>query len=82
MVACYFTSFAIHKLLGFRFEMGDSVVHVHGDQSVAEALHKLWESRLSGMPILDRTSKRLIGTLRITDVPLLLDERRLFSGRK
>ncbi|CAN6446638.1 unnamed protein product [Victoria cruziana] len=78
----WFDRIADTALSEFRFEMGDSVVHVHGDQSVAEALHKLWESRLSGMPILDSTSKRLIGTLRITDVPLLLDERRLFSGRK
>ncbi|KAF3783181.1 SNF1-related protein kinase regulatory subunit gamma-1 [Nymphaea thermarum] len=79
LLAIYF--FFYHPL-SFRFEMGDSVVHVNGDQSVAEALHQLWENRLSGIPILDRTSKRLIGALRITDIPLLLDESRLFSGRK
>ncbi|XP_031477118.1 SNF1-related protein kinase regulatory subunit gamma-1-like isoform X1 [Nymphaea colorata] len=78
----WFDRIADKALCEFRFEMGDSVVHVNGDQSVAEALHQLWENRLSGIPILDRTSKRLIGALRITDIPLLLDDSRLFSGRK
>lgn len=42
----------------------------------------LWKHRISGVPVIDRQSKRVLGNVRNTDVRLLLDNHKLFSERR
>ncbi|XP_020522877.1 SNF1-related protein kinase regulatory subunit gamma-1 isoform X2 [Amborella trichopoda] len=78
----WFDSIANKPLSDFGYEKRGPVIHLHGDQSVAEGLHCLWKNRIGGIPILDSKTERLIGNFRSTDVRLLLDNDDIFKNRK
>lgn len=65
----------------FRFER-DHAIHVYGDQRIAEGFHVLWKNRTYPIAVLNRENKRLIGSLRSSDIHLLLDNDDLFHSRK
>ncbi|KAM0945932.1 putative CBS domain-containing protein [Dioscorea sansibarensis] len=59
-----------------------SVVHVYADQTLADALHFLWEKQLDGVLVIDQKAKKLTGNLRCGDIHLLLDDDSIFENRK
>lgn len=66
----------------FRFSNEEHVLHVYGDENITEAFHILWENQVGAVAVTDRESKRLIGSLRNSDVCLLLEKEDLFQNRK
>lgn len=67
---------------GFETEYNaEQLVFVHGDETLVTALHAMWKYRISGVPILDRPSKRLIGNIRYCDLLILLEDAQVFSKR-
>jgi len=58
------------------------IIHLYGDQYIIDAMDCLWKHRISGVPVIDRHSKRILGSVRNTDVRLLLDNHKLFSERR
>ncbi|XP_019053020.1 PREDICTED: SNF1-related protein kinase regulatory subunit gamma-1-like [Nelumbo nucifera] len=78
----FFDRIANKALSEFRFERGRYTSYVYGDQSLAHALHILWENQVDGIPVVNRETKKLIGTVRSNDVHLLLDNIKLFHNRK
>ncbi|OVA18758.1 CBS domain [Macleaya cordata] len=77
----WFDRIADKSLSEFRFENNGSLVYVYGDQSISDALHSLWENRVNGIPVIDRETKKLIGSVRINDIHLLTNDK-LFRDRK
>lgn len=69
-------------MLSFRIGNEDHIVHVYGDQSIAEALHVLWKNRSGVVAVRDRESKRLIGSIRNSDIYLLLENDNIFRSLK
>lgn len=65
-----------------RFENDKRAVFVCGDQSIAEAMHILWQSQMGAVAVVERETKRLIGCMRNIDLHLLLDNIDLFNNRK
>ncbi|XP_059654881.1 SNF1-related protein kinase regulatory subunit gamma-1-like [Cornus florida] len=78
----WFDSIADKALSEFHYENDEHVVHVYGDQSIAEAIHILWKKRIGAVAVVERETNRLIGCVRSTDLHLLLDNDDLFSNRK
>lgn len=72
----------LHPCFLYRFEHREHVVHVYGDQSIAEALHALWKSRTGVIAVTDRENKRVIGSVRNSDVYLLLESGNLLHNKK
>lgn len=69
----------------FRFETehnAGQMVFVYSDDSLMKALRAMWKYRISGVPILDRSSKSLLGNIRYCDVRILLDKPHVFMRRK
>lgn len=58
------------------------VVSVFSDQSLADAVHVLWDKQLDGVPVVDRRSGTLLGCVRRSDIYLLLEDDSLFIRRK
>jgi len=68
---------------GFETERNaGQMVFVYGDDSLMKALRAMWKYRISGVPILDRSSKSLIGNIRYCDVRIVLDKPQVFLRRK
>ncbi|CAK7329672.1 unnamed protein product [Dovyalis caffra] len=78
----WFDSIADKALSEFRFESEERVYLVNGDQSLAEALHILWESQIGVVAVVNRENKKVIGCIRNSDVYLLLENDELLSRRK
>ncbi|XAR59562.1 hypothetical protein NMG60_11015441 [Bertholletia excelsa] len=78
----WFDSIADKALSEFRFENEDRAVFLYGEQSVAEALHFLWENQVGAVAVVERETKRVIGCVRSSDLHLLLDNDDLFDNRK
>lgn len=49
---------------------------------MVEAIQVLWESKRGIVAVVDRDTKRLIGSLRSSDLYLLLQDEDLYSDRK
>ncbi|KAL3538984.1 hypothetical protein ACH5RR_002350 [Cinchona calisaya] len=60
----------------------EQAVQIYGDQSVAEAIHVLWENRIGSVAVIEPETERLIASLRSSDVHLLLEDDELYSNRK
>ena len=58
------------------------MVMAYGDDALMAALRAMWKYRISGVPILDRPSKSLIGNIRYCDLRVLLDKPHVFLRRK
>ncbi|KAF7142948.1 hypothetical protein RHSIM_Rhsim05G0073300 [Rhododendron simsii] len=78
----WFDSIADKALSEFQFENDRHAVFVCGDQSIAEAMHILWQSQMGAVAVVERETKRLIGCMRNIDLHLLLDNIDLFNNRK
>jgi CBS domain-containing protein len=68
-----------------RFEVHHNAGHmvfVYGDDNLMAALRAMWRHRLSGVPILDRSSKQLIGNVRYNDLRIILDKPHVFNQRR
>ncbi|KAG7976025.1 hypothetical protein I3843_06G127700 [Carya illinoinensis] len=78
----WFDSIANKPLSEFRFENEEHVVHVYGDQSIAEALHVLWRSRIGAIAVLNRETNRLVGSIRCSDIYLLIENETFLHDRK
>lgn len=55
---------------------------MYGDESIAQALHILFESQTVAIAVIDRQSERLMGSVRSSDVYLLLENDNLFYNIK
>lgn len=75
---CSFTTFRF----AFRFENDRRAVLVYEDQSIAEAMSILWETRICTVAVVQRETERVIGCVRTSDVYHLLDNEHLFNNRK
>lgn len=64
------------------FEKKGSAVYMFGDETVADALHILWEKHIDVIPVVDRMRKTLIGMVRSSDIYLLLEDDDLYHNRK
>ncbi|KAG5547899.1 hypothetical protein RHGRI_013547 [Rhododendron griersonianum] len=78
----WFDSIADKALSEFQFENDKHAVFVCGDQSIAEAMHILWQSQMGAVAVVERETKRIIGCVRNIDLHLLLDNIDLFNNRK
>nr|XP_023912999.1 SNF1-related protein kinase regulatory subunit gamma-1-like isoform X2 [Quercus suber] len=78
----WFDSIADKALSGIRFENEEHVVYVYGDQSIAEALHALRESQIGAIAVINRGSKKLIGSIRRSDIHLIIENDNLLHNRK
>ncbi|GMY05756.1 SNF1-related protein kinase regulatory subunit gamma-1-like isoform X1 [Fagus crenata] len=78
----WFDSIANKALSEFRFENEEHVVHVYEDQSIAEALHTLQESRIGVIAVINRGTKKLIGSIRSSDIHLIIENDNLLHNRK
>ncbi|XP_022748859.1 SNF1-related protein kinase regulatory subunit gamma-1-like [Durio zibethinus] len=78
----WFDSVAEKSLSEFRFENQESVSCVYGDESIAEALHILFKSQIGAIAVIDKQTQRLIGSVRSSDVYLLMENENLFHNRK
>ncbi|CAK9863884.1 unnamed protein product [Sphagnum jensenii] len=69
--------------LGFELEHNSgTLVGVNGDDTLITAFRAMWKHRVSAMPVTDTASKHIIGTLRNTDLLILLDQPNLFNKRR
>lgn len=66
----------------FRFENEEHVVYVYGDQSMAEALHTLRESQIGAIAVINQGTKKLIGSIRKSDIHLIIENDNLLRNRK
>jgi len=81
----WFDMIAEKALYDFGFckeQSAGQIIHLYGDQYIIDAMDCLWKHRISGVPVIDRHSKRILGSVRNTDVRLLLDNHKLFSERR
>ncbi|XP_050261237.1 SNF1-related protein kinase regulatory subunit gamma-1-like [Quercus robur] len=78
----WFDSIADKALSEIRFENEEHVVYVYGDQSIAEALHALRESQIGAIAVINRGSKKLIGSIRRSDIHLIIQNDNLLHNRK
>ncbi|MCO5575731.1 hypothetical protein L7F22_029534 [Adiantum nelumboides] len=81
----WFDSIADKRLSSFKFEVDDAlrdIEHIDSKKTVLEAMMSLWKHRVSGMPIIDSESQKIIGNIRTMDVGLLLDSSEIFERRR
>lgn len=71
---CYFST--------YRFENGDHVVQVYGDRSLAEGLRMICQNQVGAIAVIARETRRLIGTIRRSDIYLLLEDDNLIPNRE
>uniref|UniRef100_A0ACD5VF29 Uncharacterized protein n=1 Tax=Avena sativa TaxID=4498 RepID=A0ACD5VF29_AVESA len=69
------------QLSEFRFVNASKPVSVYSDQTVADAFHVLSKEK-TGVAVVDRKTRCLIGMIQCSDVYLLLDDSSLFSNRR
>ncbi|CAL9137452.1 unnamed protein product [Musa acuminata var. zebrina] len=78
----WFDEIAEKSLSEYGLMNAAGVVSVFSDQSLADALHVLWDKQLDGVPVVDRRSGMLLGCVRRSDIYLLLEDDSLFIHRK
>ncbi|XP_021989312.1 SNF1-related protein kinase regulatory subunit gamma-1 isoform X2 [Helianthus annuus] len=78
----WFDSIADKPLSDFRFEQNDQIVSVYNDQSIAEAVHILWNNKVCAIAVVERQTQKLIGCVRVSDIHRLLDDDRIFTERE
>ncbi|THU44736.1 hypothetical protein C4D60_Mb02t10490 [Musa balbisiana] len=78
----WFDEIAEKSLSEYGLMNAAGVVAVFPDQSLADALHVLWDKQLDGVPVVDRRSGTLLGCVRRSDIYLLLEDDSLFIHRK
>ncbi|KAL9238218.1 hypothetical protein vseg_012674 [Gypsophila vaccaria] len=78
----WFDCIANSPLSDFRFERKHSACQVYGDQSVSEALSVLLEKRVAAVAVVHRNTRELVGTVRESDLSLLLENDALFKDIK
>ncbi|KAL2654221.1 hypothetical protein R1flu_022349 [Riccia fluitans] len=81
----WFDSTAQKQLCQFMFEADQPpghLVYVYEDKPLLDAFHCLWKYRVTAVPILERETDRLIGCVRTSDARILLQDERLFRGRR
>ncbi|XP_021285841.1 SNF1-related protein kinase regulatory subunit gamma-1-like [Herrania umbratica] len=78
----WFDSIAEKSLSEFWFENEEKVSCVYGDESIARALHILFKSQIGAIAVIDRQTQRLVGSVRSSDVYLLMENDNLFHNRK
>lgn len=59
-----------------------AVVSVHGDDTLIVALQAMWKHRISGIPVLDRSSRCIIGNIHFSDLRIILDKPHVFNQRR
>ncbi|XWS62769.1 hypothetical protein CRYUN_Cryun06bG0039200 [Craigia yunnanensis] len=78
----WFDSIAEKSLSEFRFENEENVSCVYGDETIAKALQILFKSQIGAIAVIDRQTRRLMGSVRSSDVYLLMENDNLFHNRK
>ncbi|KAF3969089.1 hypothetical protein CMV_007090 [Castanea mollissima] len=78
----WFDSIANKALSEIRFENEEHVACVYGDQSMAEALQTLRESQIGAIAVINRGTKKLIGSIRRSDIHLIIENDNLLRNRK
>ncbi|KAJ8465474.1 hypothetical protein OPV22_028026 [Ensete ventricosum] len=78
----WFDEIAEKSLSEYGLMNAAGVVSVFSDQSLADALHVLWDKQLDGVPVVDRRTGTLVGCVRRSDIYLLLEDDSLFIHRK
>ncbi|PKU77958.1 SNF1-related protein kinase regulatory subunit gamma-1 [Dendrobium catenatum] len=78
----WFDQIADMPISDFGFEKNRALVCIFGDQTVADALHILWENHFDAVPVIGRVTKTLIGFVRRSDIYLLLEDDELYQNRK
>nr|XP_009389835.1 PREDICTED: SNF1-related protein kinase regulatory subunit gamma-1-like [Musa acuminata subsp. malaccensis] len=78
----WFDEIAEKSLSEYRLMNAAGVVSVFSDQSLADAVHVLWDKQLDGVLVVDRRSGTLLGCVRRSDIYLLLEDDSLFIRRK
>ncbi|KAJ0009803.1 hypothetical protein Pint_34706 [Pistacia integerrima] len=78
----WFDRIADRALSEFRFENGDHVVQVCGDQSLAEGLRMLCKNQVDAIAVVKRETRRLIGTITRSDIYLLLENDNLIPNKE
>ncbi|KAH0449544.1 hypothetical protein IEQ34_020236 [Dendrobium chrysotoxum] len=78
----WFDQIADMPISDFGFEKNRALVCIFGDQTVADALHILWENHSDAVPVIGRVTKTLIGFVRSSDIYLLLEDDELYENRK
>ncbi|XWS67888.1 hypothetical protein CRYUN_Cryun04dG0043500 [Craigia yunnanensis] len=66
----------------FGFENEENVSSVYGDESIAKALHILFKSQIGAIAVIDRQTWRFMGSVRSSDVYLLMENDNLLHNRK
>lgn len=69
-------------LSSYRLIDSAGVVSIYSDQTLVDVLHILWDKQINGVPIVDRRSGLLIGSVKRSDIYLLVKDDSLFSKRK
>ncbi|KAI9127765.1 hypothetical protein K1719_000758 [Acacia pycnantha] len=78
----WFDNIADKALSDLKFEAQEHASYVFRDQTVADALHMLWENRTCAVAVVDRQTKKLVGCVRDIDVYHLVGNDDLFRNRK
>ncbi|XVE49028.1 hypothetical protein DITRI_Ditri01bG0048900 [Diplodiscus trichospermus] len=77
-----FDSIADKSLSEFWFENEENLISVYGDESIAKALHALFKSQIGAIAVIDRQTQKLMGSVRSSDVYLLMENDNLFCNRR
>ncbi|OMO74326.1 Cystathionine beta-synthase, core [Corchorus capsularis] len=78
----WFDNIAEKPLSEFRFENEENASCVYGDESIAKALHILFKSQIGAIAVISKQTQRLIGSVRSSDVYLLMENDKLFQNRE
>ncbi|KAG6537825.1 SNF1-related protein kinase regulatory subunit gamma-1-like [Zingiber officinale] len=78
----WFDKVAEKSLLEYGLIDSAGVVSIYSDQTLVDVLHILWDKQINGVPIVDRRSGLLIGSVKRSDIYLLVKDDSLFSKRK
>ncbi|XP_026663465.2 SNF1-related protein kinase regulatory subunit gamma-1-like [Phoenix dactylifera] len=78
----WFDQIAEKALREFGFMNAGGFVHVFADQSLADALHVLWEKQIDRVAVVERKTATLMGCVRCSEVYLLLEDESIFNSRK
>ncbi|XP_054787871.1 SNF1-related protein kinase regulatory subunit gamma-1-like [Prosopis cineraria] len=78
----WFDNIADKALSDLKLEAQEHASYVFEDQTVADALHVLWENRTCTVAVVDRQTKKLIGCVRNSDIYHLVENDDLFRNRK
>ncbi|XP_065866492.1 SNF1-related protein kinase regulatory subunit gamma-1-like [Euphorbia lathyris] len=79
----WFDGIANKALSEFCFEGQEHMnICVYGDQSLAEGLGVLWESRIGAVAIVNRGNEKIMGCITSNHVLLIFQDNKLFNMRK